>query len=197
MVAASETHREIFDWVDEFISITANSYRYRLYHQLESRGANINSNTLKKRIAVSTGHEIKYRKSRNYPSIPDPGGGNSELLYRESTLKKTMASVLYLKLYPRRAGIWLENFFYGLAAAVAMSSALGILFIWKGLSLGEFSLAFFIRVFTGICGSRSFNRVTHRRRLGSDELDDPFSPEPPPMDNSRFSAKPFRHFARK
>lgn len=142
----SDEHRELFDLVDEFISITICSSLYELYNILEKHpdaGSN-DLQELKKRISPLVTQEIKYRKSRGYPSIPDPEGGNSELLYRESTLKKAMAGVLSLKIEPKRAGVWMENLLYNVAAAVAMSAALGILFIWKGLSLGEFSLAFFL-----------------------------------------------------
>jgi len=142
----SEEHRELFDLVDEFLSITVCSSLYELYSKLEKNPAAgcEAAGELRKKIPELVAQEIKYRKSRGYPSIPDPNGENSELLYRESTLKKAMASVLSLKVEPKRGGVWMENLLYGLAAAVAMSAALGILFIWKGFSLREFSLAFFI-----------------------------------------------------
>lgn len=128
---------ELFDLVDEYLSITVNGYLCDLYQAIPEE-------ELSKKIAQATAREIKYRKNRNYPSVPEPGADNSELLYRESTLKKAMASVLFLKVLTRRDGVMLENFFMGLAAAVAMIFVTAIAFLWQGMELGQFSASFFM-----------------------------------------------------
>lgn len=129
---------ELFDLVDEFLSVTANAYKYQLWKQFDA------DNNVIAVIRESAEREIAYRKERNYPSVPDPAGDNAELLYRESTMKKTMASVLYLKTAVRKAGVLLENIFLSVAAAIAMIFVTGIAFLWRGLFLEEFSLSFFI-----------------------------------------------------
>ena len=135
--------QELFDLVDEFLGVTANTYKKLLWKSLtpEKRGTEQPVIDL---IRESVLREIAYRKGRGYPSVPEPGADNAELLYRESAIKKTMASVLYLKVAVREAGVLLENIFLSVAAAVAMIFVTGIAFLWRGLFLEEFSLSFFI-----------------------------------------------------
>lgn len=135
--------QEMFDLVDEFLSLTANTYKHLLWKSLtpEKRGT---ESAVIDLIRESVLREIAYCKERGYPSVPEPGADNAELLYRESAIKKTMASVLYLKVAVREAGVLLENIFLSVAAAVAMIFVTGIAFLWRGLFLEEFSLSFFI-----------------------------------------------------
>lgn len=131
---------ELFDLVDEFLSINSNSYRYKLWEFFS-----IYDNQEMISLATEvTGRELEYRKMRNYPSMPYENADNSELLYRESTLKKAMAGILFLNVETRRAGVFLENLLLGVAAAVAMAFATAVSFIWKGLFLEEFSMSFFV-----------------------------------------------------
>lgn len=134
---------ELFDLVDEFLGVTANTYKYLLWKSLtpEKKGT---ENAVIDQIRESALREIAYRRERGYPSVPEPDGDNAELLYRESAMKKTMASVLYLKVAMREAGVLLENIFLSVAAAIAMIFVTAIAFLWKGLFLEEFSLSFFI-----------------------------------------------------
>lgn len=131
---------ELFDLVDEFLSIMANSYRYKLWEFFNI----YDNNELTALIARITNEELCYRKAHNYPAIPCANADNSELLYRESTLKKAMANILFLSVETRRAGVFLENLLLGISAAIAMAFATAISFIWKGLFLEEFSLSFFV-----------------------------------------------------
>ena len=131
---------ELFDLVDEFLSIMANSYRYKLWEFFNI----YDDQELAGMIAQITGDELSYRKAHNYPSMPYAHADNSELLYRESTLKKAMANILFLDVETRRAGVFLENLLLGISAAIAMAFATTVSFIWKGLFLEEFSLSFFV-----------------------------------------------------
>ena len=131
---------ELFDLVDEYLSIAANSYRYKLWEFFNIYGKD-NMTAL---AAGITGRELAYRKSRQYPSMPYENADNSELLYRESTLKKAMAGILFLNVETRKAGVFLENILLAFSAAVAMAFATAVSFIWKGLFLEEFSLSFFV-----------------------------------------------------
>lgn len=133
---------ELFLLVDEFLSIALNSCLYKIWRVIKK-----NNDTFGEEIAAiteRTNKEIEYRKNCNYLSIPDEKSDNSELLYRESILKKAMGSILFLNIATQKDGIWLENIFLGLAAAVAMIFVTAIAFIWKGLFLEEFSISFFV-----------------------------------------------------
>ena len=131
---------ELFDLVDEYLSIAANSYRYKLWEFFQI----YDQQELSQLTTEITGRELEYRQSCNYPSMPYEHADNSELLYRESTLKKAMAGLLFLNVETRRAGVFLENLLLGISAAIAMAFATAVSFIWKGLFLEEFSLSFFI-----------------------------------------------------
>ena len=133
---------ELFDLVDEFLSISANSYRYKLWEFLQS--VKIPVQPIIELCADITGKELNYRKKRKYPSMPYKNSDNSELLYRESTLKKAMAGILFLNVETRRAGVFLENLLLAISAAIAMAFATAVSFIWRGLFLEEFSLSFFV-----------------------------------------------------
>ena len=108
---------ELFDLVDEFLSINSNSYRYKLWEFFSI----YDNQEMISLAAEVTGRELEYRKKREYPSMPYENADNSELLYRESTLKKAMAGILFLNVETRRAGVFLENLLLGVAAAVAMA----------------------------------------------------------------------------
>lgn len=138
--SASAENLELFDLVDEFLSITANSHRYKIWESANDRGDEKTAAL----AAKITGDELKYRKACRYPSMPQLQSDNSELLYRESTLKKAMAGVLFLKVETRKAGVLLENLLLGISAAVAMAFATAVSFIWQGLFLEELSLSFFV-----------------------------------------------------
>ncbi len=129
---------ELYDLVDEFLSITFNRCIYRLRNALPPDPA------LQKKLAEHAFREIKYRRVKNCPSVPEAEKDNSELLYRESTLKKAMGSILFLKVATRKDGVLIENILLGIAAAIAMIFVTGIAFLWRGLFLEEFSLSFFI-----------------------------------------------------
>ena len=161
---------ELFDLVDEFLSINSNSYRYKIWEFF-----NIYDNQEITALAAEiTGRELEYRKKCNYPSMPYKNADNSELLYRESTLKKAMAGILFLDVETRRAGVLLENIFLGVAAAIAMAFATAVSFVWNGLFLEEFSISFFViwviaYVFKDrIKSSLQLYCLAHRNRYTSD-----------------------------
>jgi hypothetical protein len=169
-VEGTAENLKIFDLVDEFLSICTNSYRYKLWEFFHI----YDNHALDELIAQTTGDELKYRKSRNYLSMPAAHADNSELVYRESVLKKTMAGILFLNVETRKAGVFLENLLLGFSAAVAMAFATAISFIWQGLFLEEFSLSFFIVWVTAymfkdrIKSSLQLYCMSHRNRYSYD-----------------------------
>ncbi len=132
---------ELFDLVDEFLSLASNRYIYRLWRFIAKSHA---APELYDTIAMMTGNELKYRAERGFLSLPRRNSDNSELVYRESALKKAMADILFLNVETRKAGVIIENMLMGFAAAVAMIFVTAISFIWAGLLLEPFSISFFI-----------------------------------------------------
>ncbi len=133
---------ELFDLVDEFLSITSNAYVYRIWNTLSG------DSSLADELRSLAGQglaEIEYRRMRGCPSVPDVNKDNSEILYRESTLKKAMGNILFLKVDTGRDGVWIENLLLSLSAAVAMIFVTGIAFLWRGFfRYAEFSMSFFV-----------------------------------------------------
>ena len=131
---------ELFDLADEFISLTVHRYIFRLWR---TSGAAADPR-MHAEIAAVTGQEMEYRAKKNFLSLPQMDSNNSQLVYRESALKKAMAGVLFLNVETRKAGVLLENILMGAGAAVAMIFVTAISFIWAGLLFDQFSLSFFV-----------------------------------------------------
>ncbi|MBP5232339.1 MAG: hypothetical protein J6333_02925 [Planctomycetes bacterium] len=142
--SVSADDRELFALVDEFLSVTANRYRYRLWKSLEGMAGEPWAVAVRRAIAAACGYEIGYRRDNGYPSVPTADGDNEEFVYREGVLKKIMAGVLFLRTSTRRDGVLLENVLFGIAAGVAMTFATGVAFLSKSLFLQEFSATFFV-----------------------------------------------------
>ncbi len=135
---------ELFDLVDEFLSIATASYCCKLWKYIERIENFGNAADTASAIVAFVKNESTYRAEKGYPSVPSSTGDNSELLYRESTLKKAMAGILFLKVETRRAGVVIENILLGISAAIAMIFVTAISFLWQGFFLEEFSISFFI-----------------------------------------------------
>lgn len=135
---------ELYLLVDEYLSTMVENYLYELWDFFKKNNfADCSEGSVQKVIQI-THAESAYRKACGYPSVADKNGDNSELLYRESVLKKAMASILFLNVDTRKDGVWIENFFMSLSAAVAMIFVTAIAFLWQGLYLEQFSMSFFI-----------------------------------------------------
>ncbi len=141
-----ENAMELFRHVDEYLSLTLNKYRYKLWLFLDQQTTIAGTDDLKMELLRALRFEIDYRKLNRYPAIPDPNGENEELVYRESCLKKAMASVLFLKTNIRRDGVLLENLVFGIAAGLAMTFATAIAYLTRSFFLQEFSLFFFASI---------------------------------------------------
>lgn len=140
--ARESAELELFGLADEFLSVTANRYAYSLWKHFKHKFPD--DTDIKDALVKSTFEEIQHRKVNKYRAVPDENGDNSELLYRESALKKSLANILFLNVETRKDGIMLENIFMAFAAAVAMIFVTAIAFAWQGFSLEDFSVSFFI-----------------------------------------------------
>lgn len=138
-----EADLALFHHADEFISLVTGKYAAQLWDSLEKRfpGRFAEETSALYELVLD---ERSYRAAMRYPSGEPADPEFANLLYRRATLKKVMASVLFLRSSRRRNGVLLENILFGAAAGVAMMFATGVAFAWKGLFLEEFSLAFFV-----------------------------------------------------
>lgn len=134
----------LYPLVDEYLSIISCNYLFGIWSFFEKNGFAGCSEENRRRIVELTRDETVHRRDSGYPSVPDACRDNSELLYRESVLKKAMAGILFLNVSTRKDGVWLENLFMGLAAAVAMIFVTAVAFLWQGFKYEEFSISFFI-----------------------------------------------------
>ena len=146
--AVTDSERQLYALVDEFSSLTLSRYCGKLWAFLNGndRQEETVPRELFQNIASLLKEEEDYRKKKLYPSIPSPENENEELLYRESVLKKVMASVLFLRTTTRRDGVILENLLFGVAAGIAMTFATAVAYLYQSLVMQEFTITFFILV---------------------------------------------------
>ncbi len=140
--AANPEIAEFFALADEYASIVLSWHCSRICKRLEQE-ENPCSRKLQENLVKIIHAEDSRRLAAGTPSVPSPATDNSLVIYRESILKKTMASILFLNMETRRDGLIVETFLMGLAAAVAMIFVTAVAFLWQGLYLQEFSFSFF------------------------------------------------------
>ncbi len=140
--------REMFEYVDEYLSISAEAYLTAILGQLdddpELRRALPES---RRRLARLVTAEQQHRRSAGYVSVLDPQGGNDSYIHRKSALKKFMSSVLFLKIHKAKEGRGATNVVAGIAAAVAMLFST-VAAIWSQGVYGLNSFPFVIAVVT-------------------------------------------------
>ncbi len=146
----AEHDREMFRHADEFISLTANKYRGKLYEMLSRVEVEKRKNLKQVQLSLKIlwqgmRSELEYREQNSYVGVPCMATKNEEVVYRESMLKKVMASILGLKTSRRRNGVWLEHLLLGMAAGIAMAFATLVAIAGQRyFLLDQLSLAFFV-----------------------------------------------------
>ncbi|OGV47918.1 MAG: hypothetical protein A2017_02405 [Lentisphaerae bacterium GWF2_44_16] len=132
----------LYLFADEFVSLSLDKYRYRMIFNLDKAEVK-NKKKIRSELIDLLSAEIEYRKSARYNSCPDEKSDNEELIYRESTLKKLMGSVLFLKTQTMREGIYIEQIVMGLAAGLAMAFATAVAFLSQS-KLENFTFSLFM-----------------------------------------------------
>ena len=131
---------KLFELADEFVSMTAGKYLSRLVMLLKTVGME----SLRKDAVTAIEAECVHRAVCQQPSTPKESSDNEEYLYRESVLKKIMASILFLRTSVKREGVLLEQMLFGLAAGLAMAFATFVAFYSRTVvAIQDFSLSFF------------------------------------------------------
>ena len=132
---------EIYLFGDEYISLIVEDYTYHLLDTLSNNDSEPSPENQKRLLALIDG-EVHYRQRRRYASIPEEQKDNETLVFRRSVLKKYVASILFLDAEMKTDWLFLQQFFFGLAAAAAMVFATAAAFIsqtvYGGLTLPVF-----------------------------------------------------------
>jgi hypothetical protein len=137
-------HFALFLFADEYLSLMLDKYRYRLLFFLKKCEMDEKENKkLRDDILKRLHNEIAYRESCKYPSVPTEHSDNEVLVYRMSTLKKIMGSILFLKTRTSREGRVLEQLSMGIGAGLAMAFATAIAFLCRW-QFNDFTGALFI-----------------------------------------------------
>jgi len=110
--------------VDEYLSLTAESYAMHLLDSLHDC-----TSEMRDRIAQIALDEVAYRTQRGYRSIAKLDSENEDYVYRNSLLKKFVASVQYLQIHRADARSSAEHAAFAVAAGIAMAFATSVSFL--------------------------------------------------------------------
>lgn len=138
--------RELFEYVDEYLSISAEGYLTAVIYRIDGNEA-LKPMLAEIRSAIATMlvAEQAHRQSAGYVSVLDPDGQNRMYVHRRSALKKFMSSVLFLEISKEKEGRRAANIFAGIAAAVAMAFST-IAAIWSQGVYGLNSFPFVVAI---------------------------------------------------
>lgn len=109
--------------VDEYLSLTAESYALHLLDALPGLGPD-----LRTRVAAVAADEKTYRAACNYRSVAREDSANEEFVYRNSLLKKFVASAQYLQIHREDARTSVEHAVFAVAAGLSMAFATSVTF---------------------------------------------------------------------
>ena len=148
MLPAVPQHaRAIYAFGDEYISLLVERNSYDLLNHLKSTDGPEWRKRWRKIMDVIS-HEVSYRESRRYPSIPTDQGDNEQLIFRRNVLKKFMQNVLFLNTKTRHEGEVIEHSLFGIAAGISMLFATGVLFISQSI-YGPLTMPVFLALVIG------------------------------------------------
>lgn len=139
---------ELFEYVDEHLSISVESYLTTVLSTLDAHDDLRRTLTearveLVERIVT----EQQHRAGAGYQSVIDPDGENRSYVYRKSALKKFVSSVLFLEIRKQKEGRGVANVVAGVAAAVAMAFST-VAAIWSQGAYGLNSFPFVLAIVT-------------------------------------------------
>ncbi len=137
---------ELFEYVDEYLSISAESYLTTVLSSLDAREDLRNSMlAAREQLVARLVTEQQHRQGAGYQSVLDPEGENRSYVYRKSALKKFMSSVLFLEIHKEKEGRGITNVVAGVAAAVAMAFST-VAAIWSQGAYGLNSFPFVLAI---------------------------------------------------
>lgn len=120
-VGISERVRSSYQLIDEFLSLTVETYHYQLLERIDRMESGEFRDILFRRVRRIILEEERYRRRKGYLSVIDPEDrGNALFLYRHSLIKKYVSSILFLETNFRNPVRWWNQVFYAIAAGIAM-----------------------------------------------------------------------------
>jgi len=141
--AGSEGKR-VFDFVDEYVSTLYSKYLYHVW-QIHEKLESPDSIKTKELIKEGIFREREYKKKMNYPLAKpkDHSKENEKFLFRWEMIKNFINNKLILTTRFDKDNKWMIQFYYSLAAGIAMIFATGIAFYYNQ-KFGNFTMRFFV-----------------------------------------------------
>lgn len=132
---------DYFQFGDEYLSNLAEQHTFRLLEKIpEGKSGPV----WQKKLIALINSEILYRQERGYAIIErDSPNRNRELIFRLGLLKKYAESELFLNVDKRKDGVWIEQFYFSLAAGLSMVFATAVAFSVQQ-KYGNFTMPFFV-----------------------------------------------------
>ena len=134
----------VFNYADEYVSTIYTKYLYHVWQIVEKLEM---SESLKTKAIVTDGiyNERSYKKSHNFPiaEAKNYSKSNEKFLFRWEMLKTFVNNKLILTTRFDKDNKWLIQFYYSLAAGIAMIFATGIAFYYNQ-KFGNFTMRFFV-----------------------------------------------------
>jgi hypothetical protein len=156
-----------FLFTDESLSILIEESAVEMFQIVDEYLKKTNREDYKHALSELTMRETKYRKTRGYESILQPGDDNETYLYRASILKKYASSVLFLNIDVQPDGKYWEQLILSFAAGLAMVFATAVAFYFQN-RFGNFTLPFFIALVVGYMFKdriKEVSRIVFAKRL--------------------------------
>jgi len=158
----------IYTFGDEYISLLIERNSYDLLGHLREADAS-GQRTNERKIMDLIAQELRYRESRQYPSIPTDKDDNEQLIFRRNVLKKYMHNVLFLDTRTQHEGKVIEHGLFGIAAGISMLFATVVLFLSQSF-YGPLTLPVFLALVIGYMFKDRFKeilRVYFSRKVSS------------------------------
>jgi hypothetical protein len=133
-----------FRLIDEYLSTLHNKYSYHIW-QIFEKSESAHGAKIRDIAEDSIFAERQYKKMKNYPvgEAKDFSQENEKFLFRWEMIKSFVNRKLILATRFDRDNKWLIQFYYSLAAGIAMIFATGIAFYYNQ-KFGNFTMRFFV-----------------------------------------------------
>ena len=141
---AQSEGKRVFGYADEYISTLYSKYLYHVWQILENFESP-ESHQTKELLKDGIYKEREYKKKMKYPFAEpkDQSKENESFLFRWEMIKNFINNKLILTTRFDRENKWMIQFYYSLAAGIAMIFATGIAFYYNQ-KFGNFTIRFFV-----------------------------------------------------
>ena len=136
--------KRVFNYANEYISTLYTKYLYHIWQIVEKLEMSESLNT-KKQVTDEIYKEREYKKIHGIPLAEpkDDSKENEKFLFRWEMIKNFVNNKLILTTRFDKDNKWLLQFYYSLAAGIAMIFATGIAFYYNQ-KFGNFTMRFFV-----------------------------------------------------